>query len=93
MAPFTSRITELASVILENTTKIDEYLSSNGLPMPSFEIDSPVSLLLPEALQAARDAILDANTELSELLLGPQEIVTEYQVARQPEVRLGKKFN
>ena len=48
--------------------------------MPSFEIDSPVSLLLPETLQVARDAVLDANTKLSELLLGPQEVVAEYQI-------------
>ena len=80
MVSSTSRIAELSSVISENTLKLDQYLRANGLPLPSFEVDSPVSLVLPETLQVARDAVLDANTELSELLLGPQEVVAEYQV-------------
>ncbi|KAL9112650.1 MAG: hypothetical protein Q9187_007749, partial [Circinaria calcarea] len=70
---------ELAANISENTAKIDQYLTAQGISHPSFEIDSPVSLDLPESLQASRDAVLDANTELSELLLGPREIVADYQ--------------
>ena len=80
MASSSSRILELASTISENTTKIDQYLTAKGIPHPSFEINSPASLELPESLQASREAVLDANTELSELLLGPREIVADYQV-------------
>ena len=81
MATTKSRILELASTISENTAKIDQYLTSNDLPKPSFEIDSPVNLALPKTLEAARDAVIDANTELSELLLGPKEVVVDYPVS------------
>ena len=80
MTSHSSRILELASIISENTAQIDQHLTTNGLSKPSLEIDSPVSLDLPEALRASHHAILEANTELTELLSGPQEIVTDYQV-------------
>ncbi|MCJ1311798.1 hypothetical protein MMC25_005471 [Agyrium rufum] len=73
-----SRLVQLASIISENTNKVDEYLTTNKLPKPSFEIDSPVQLTLPKDIQSARDAVINANMELSELLMGPKEVVTEY---------------
>ena len=80
MATTNRKIVELASIISENTAKIHEYLTSNAIPEPSFEISAPIRLDLPKELQAARDAVLDANMELSELLLGPKEVVVDYQV-------------
>ena len=76
-----SRILELASIIAENTTKVDQYLTANDLPKPSFEITAPVNLTLPKTLQAARDAVLDATIELNELLLGPKEVMVDYPVS------------
>ena len=77
-----SRLVELASIISHNTVKIDEYLTANNLPKPSFDITSPIQLTLSKELQIARDDIVNANTELSELLLGPKEVVADYAVSR-----------
>ena len=76
-----SRILELASIIAENTAKVDEYLTANDLSKLSFEITAPVNLTLPKTLQAARDAVLDATIELNELLLGPKEVMVDYPVS------------
>lgn len=75
-----NRIVELATSISQNVAKIDSYLKSNGLSGPSFDIDSPFINSFPEEIGAIRDAVLDANLELSELLLGPKETFVEYQV-------------
>ena len=80
MSSSQSRLAELASSISANTTKIDDYLTSNNLPKPSFEIDSPVDLKLPKDIWTAQDAVLGESTELKELLLGPRQTVVEYQV-------------
>ncbi|TVY33615.1 O-methyltransferase [Lachnellula subtilissima] len=74
-----TRIAELASIILEQTTNIDKYLNSNGIPTPSFTLDAAVEPAFPEQIIAARDVVLDANMELSELLLGPRQTFVEYQ--------------
>lgn len=76
----TNRIVELATSISQNVAKIDSYLKSNGLSGPSFDIDSPFINSFPEEIGAIRDAVLEANLELSELLLGPKETFVEYQV-------------
>lgn len=76
----TNRIAELASIISENTTKIDHYFISNSLPTPSFDIAESTEVNFPENLTVARNAVLDANMELSELLLGPKQTFVEYQV-------------
>jgi len=75
-----NRIAELASIISEHTTKIDQYLTSNGFPTPSFSLDAAVESTFPEEIIAARNVVLDANMELSELLLGPRQTFIEYQV-------------
>lgn len=72
MSP-TSRIAELASIIHEQTDKVDAYLASNNLPTPSFDISYPPTLSLPAEIQASRDAILEASDELTALMLGPVE--------------------
>ena len=64
-----SRIIELASIIYEQTSKVDAYLASKNLPTPSFDISSPPSL--PVEVQASRDATLNAADELTALMLGP----------------------
>lgn len=66
-----SRIVELASIIQENTTKLDSYLSRHNLPAPSFDISYPARVTLPPNIQALQDAVLEALDELTALLLGP----------------------
>lgn len=68
MSP-TSRLSELALVIQHHTCKVDEFLSSRGLPSPSFGLDT--ALKLPDAILESQNAILQATDELSALVQGP----------------------
>jgi hypothetical protein len=74
MAP-TTRITELAAIIQSNTIKFDEYINSHGLPTPSFGIETPPQLFLPEDIAAARTAVVEAIDELHALMLGPMPTI------------------
>lgn len=83
-----SRIAELASIIASNTAEIDEYLSSRGLPTPSFDADVAPRFLDEKPIAACRQAILEATDELHSLMLGPIGIFLI------PAVRLTpQKFN
>ena len=70
MAPMT-RIAELATIIQENTIKVDEYINSKGLPTPSFSIQTSPQLDFPADVAGARDVVLEAMDELQALMLGP----------------------
>jgi hypothetical protein len=61
-----SRILELAATISKSTAIIQDHLTSRNLPSPSF---SPDAESLPEELAQAQDAVLDATSELHDLLL------------------------
>ena len=66
-----SRISELASMIAANTAIYDRYISSQGLPSPSFDINFPLRLPLSDEASLARDVVLEASTELQALVHGP----------------------
>lgn len=70
-----SRIVHLASTIAANTKKYDEYLSSQGLPSPSFSTKTPLKLELPDDIAQANNAVVEAIPELQTLMLGPLETV------------------
>ena len=79
MAP--SRIAELASIISSKTSQVDDYISTHGLPPISFEPNGSLKLnTLPEDLQSAQNAILEATEELNALMLGPEGILRQYLV-------------
>lgn len=82
MSSQTSRLAELAATIAQNTAKVDDYLIANKLSTLSFELDAPVDLDLPRDIRAAREYVLGATTELKELMLGPRQIVVDYQVCQ-----------
>jgi hypothetical protein len=63
----TSRILELANSISEKTSIIHQYLLQNNLPFPSFAYDAINSL--PKELVKAQDAVLDATSELNDVLM------------------------
>ncbi|KAH8588162.1 sterigmatocystin 8-O-methyltransferase [Bisporella sp. PMI_857] len=64
-----SRILDLANKINESTRVIHNHLASQNLPFPSF---SPRAIdPLPEELAKAQDAVLDATSELHDLLMPP----------------------
>ena len=68
-----SRLLELARIISQSATEIDNYLSSKGLPHPSFE--TAAGQTLPADLSSAQDTVIDAASELHDLLLGPLNIL------------------
>ena len=70
-----SRIVELAAIIQKHTSKVDEYLTSHDLPSPSFDISTPPVLQLPPHIQASQKAIIEADDELSALILGPMRSI------------------
>ena len=72
------RLSELVSIVSENTKKFEEYLASQNHPQPSLEPDSPLTLDLPEEIAAYQEIALDACTELRALLLGPIGVL-QYQ--------------
>ena len=76
----TSRILELSTLISSSTQKINEVLTASDLPLPSFEIDP--TLTLPSELDSARDTLLDATSELHDLLYGFQNILSQYGSVR-----------
>lgn len=66
-----SQIVQLAYTIAANTKKYDDYLSSHGLPSPSFEVKTPLKLELPDDIEKANNAVVEATSELQALMLGP----------------------
>lgn len=87
MAP-PSRIVELSALIHENTCKIEEYISSAGLPTPTFEITSPPMLPLPPHIQELQAVVLDAADELSVLLQGPMVSIASRPVSLPPSLHV-----
>lgn len=72
----TSRIVELAQRTVANTTEINDYITANNLPQPSFDVDPPLHSVVPPtelSIGAARQAAIYDCQELRELLLGPTE--------------------
>lgn len=65
----TPRIAALAATISSSVAKLQELLSARGVPCPSFDEDNPTSL--PVEASEIRDSVLDATSELHELLLEP----------------------
>lgn len=68
-----TRIAELSASIQSNVQIIDSYFESTGLPSLSFDLDYPSNL--PLHITDARDRVLEATDELSDLMLGPQQLV------------------
>ncbi|KAF2680956.1 S-adenosyl-L-methionine-dependent methyltransferase [Lentithecium fluviatile CBS 122367] len=68
-----SRIIELAHLISENTSTIENALVAHKLPTPSF--DPAVSVTFPADITVARDIVLDATQELHDLLIPPMNLI------------------
>lgn len=76
-----SSIVELASIISSNTSQVDDYLSTHGLPPLSFEPnDESQQHTLPDSIQAAQNAVLEATDELHAHMLGPSGILRQQMV-------------
>lgn len=72
-----SRMSHLAQVIATETSKLESYFKTAGLPVPSFDIDSDpfYYLKLPSDIWSSRQSVIDATKELRDLVLGPREVV------------------
>lgn len=75
-----TRIAELSSIIAANTAHIDTYLTSRGLPSPSFDADVAPGLFATDCLAAARHAVLEATYELHGLMQGPLSLLMDHAV-------------
>ena len=75
-----TRIAELAATIHSNTTKLDDYLKTQGIKSPSFDVDTPDKLDLPPDIAGLREGILEATDELHHLIQGPVQYLTGYNV-------------
>lgn len=81
----TSTIMGLANAIQTNTSKVDQYFSSHGIPTPSFDIETPLELHLPDDIALCRTAIIEATEELQMLMLGPVGTVDLLRVLQHGE--------
>jgi hypothetical protein len=69
-----SKMIALAKKISAEAEKLETYMKANGLPIPSFEVDSPGDFpKLPEDIQKSRQEIVYATKELGNLVRGPRE--------------------
>lgn len=71
-----SRVSELSSIIAENTKKIDDFFAREGLPELTFDPTGPGDFPVPsnnEEIQKARRAVVLATQELHDLMVGPRE--------------------
>lgn len=71
-----SRISELASIISNQTRIVDDYLQSHGLASPSFNIDYTEATQIPKEIILAKNAITEATEELNCLIAGPVGCLT-----------------
>lgn len=71
-------LTQLAKSILEDAQTIDNFLSSNNLPRPSFAAESlkdfPVSTEHAD-IHTIRHRLIDATKELRDLVIGPKDTI------------------
>ena len=68
-----SRIVQLAKTILESVTRIEDGLFAKGIASPTFDEDA--SFKIPLELSVHHDAVLDATSELHDLLLEPLDLI------------------
>lgn len=76
------RIVELAAQISTSVNELQERLTAQGAPSPSWDEDSPEAL--PDDVSHLQDAVLDATAELHELLMEPLMLIFKFAAVRLP---------
>ncbi|KAI1759594.1 S-adenosyl-L-methionine-dependent methyltransferase [Hypoxylon sp. FL1150] len=72
------RILELSSLIARETAIVNDFLVQNQLPTPSLDAFALKSMPIPEEaiqIHAARNAVIEACSELKALMTGPKELL------------------
>lgn len=87
----TPRIVELAAQISTSVAQLQERLSAQGAPTPSFAEEGPESL--PPGVSHLKDAILDATAALHELLMDPLALIHKFAAVGIPQVSLRFTMN
>ncbi|KAJ3566291.1 hypothetical protein NPX13_g7189 [Xylaria arbuscula] len=70
-----TRIGRLSSTISNSVAKLDKVLQSHGLQTPSFDEDASTNPSLPEEAVALQNVILDATSELHDLVSSPMGLL------------------
>jgi hypothetical protein len=78
------RIIQLASTIKSSVATIQKVLDALGAPSPTFDENAP---MLPPDIDEAKDVVLDATTELRDLLTDPMNIIHRSARVRLPATR------
>ncbi|KAI1123651.1 sterigmatocystin 8-O-methyltransferase [Nemania abortiva] len=63
------RVAQLAKIISSSVSKLQDILTAQNAPLPSFDENAPFEL--PKEASEVQDAIVDATAELHDLLLDP----------------------
>lgn len=67
-------LTDLAAHISSAAGLVNQFLVSNGHPMPSFDVNGPATFpAAPEEVMAARRQLMDAAQTIFELTFTPAE--------------------
>jgi hypothetical protein len=77
-------ISELADSIKANANILEEYLKTNNLPPPSFDVNGPTNITIPTnelKVLKARGAVVSAAQELRNLVLGPTAVLMSIDVS------------
>lgn len=72
-----SRLLQLTELLHAKVQDVDNYLRDKNLPDPSFDASYRPVLDLPQDVDAARKAALEALDELRDHLLGPMGVIYE----------------
>jgi hypothetical protein len=66
-----TRITELAAIIKAETDRLQSLLEQGGIPSPTFSVGAAKELPRDPEIQSTQASILEACTELQDLVEGP----------------------
>lgn len=70
------------------TNEVDAYISTHGLPPLSFDSNEASQHTLPDSIQSAQNAVLEATDELHALMLGPMGILRQQVVCLSENLHL-----
>lgn len=82
-------LTALAKKIAEKAEELENYMTENGLPMPSFDSGPAADLTkLPDDIQKSRQEIVSLAADLRDLVKGPRECLRwmAWDVSRFPSL-------
>lgn len=83
MAAPNASLRELSQFIADHTAKLDDYLTANKLPQPSFAADAPSPDYIPTSareISKLRHELADAAQQLASLARGPKTNLLDHAI-------------